>query len=109
MPKEKITFINPKAWPEADADGVVVLREEPVPPQVAIHWDTNLGDVQLSISVGVDDLRKIIADYDAGIRYGGEDGEDRIGILTEGLDRSELQRLIRHSRRARDAVYGSDE
>lgn len=117
MPKE---YIN---WPEPEHIVRAVTQEEldagnegletlPPGPRIGIHWHAN-ETVQLSLDMDWDVLQEIVKtrqddpnafDFDADGTYA-----NRQSFFTEALSRSDLQRLIKHARRARDAAYGADE
>lgn len=110
MPKENINY------PLADAIISVVGSDEPVNdpqpagPQVALHWDGNSGTVQLSMDIDIEVLERILdmkKNNPDTVWDGSELG--RQIIYTEALTRADMQRLIKHGRRARDAAFGADE
>lgn len=106
MPKEYINYPQPVRVENADG---TVGEQLPRGPQVGLHWDGNHGTVQLSIDIDWDLLQRIVdGRRNNPTRYHGED-EDRAVFYTEALDRNDLQRLIKQTRRARDAAFGSDE
>jgi hypothetical protein len=115
MPKEYINYPEPEVWArpisldeyESGEDGV---QSRPAAPQVGIHWDGVHGNVQLSFDMDADVLSKIVSTRNsehpdcAFVEDGG-----RAVFYTASLNRGDLQRLIKHARRARDAAFGADE
>lgn len=115
MPKEYINYPEPERVAYAltqdqiddGVDGVEIL---PAAPQIGLHWHAGEGTPQLSYSMDADVLARIVATH-------GTENEDytfvsepgRATFFTSTLTREDLQRLIKHARRARDAAYGSDE
>jgi hypothetical protein len=94
MPKEVINF----ARDERGSRGKGV--------ESSIHWGgpTGADYVQLGFEFDVEQM----TGYLAGIATGG--APQRRGIFyTDPLERSEVQKLIRVTKRARDAVFGADE
>lgn len=117
MPKEYINYPDPFTYArvitqdelDEGIDGVETL---PAAPQVGIHWDGVRGNVQLSFDMDPDVLSEIVSTRNTehpDIAFGGDEREGRAVFFTSTLSRSDLQRLIRHARRARDAAYGADE
>lgn len=107
MPKEKINYIQPMDMPEPGPDGVIVLERGEVDPQLCIHWGRS-DVVQISLTLTVEDLREILSAWDQGIRFG-DAMDDEIPLYSGSLNRGDLQRLIKFSRKARDVTYGADE
>lgn len=119
MPKEYINWPQPERVAhaltaediEAGKDGLEVL---PPAPRVGLHWDGTHGTVQLSLDVDWDVLQEMVKvrqeNPDKGW-FGEDEGNfpNRTTFYTGALDRADLQRLIKHTRRARDAAFGSDE
>lgn len=106
MPKEYINYPVPVRIESPDTgDGKAGVEVLPPGSQVGIHWDGNHETVQLSLDIDWDLLQRIVESHKApGGQYG-----DRVIFYTESLSRDDLQRLVKHTRRARDAVFGSDE
>lgn len=119
MPKEVVKYWNEYVI----RDSRVIYNPEVVHPgeqvghseEIALHWSKgDAGVVQLSVQLDAEMVRAQLKLYDA-IKAGADVwlGEEvKPGMLmfySEGLRREEMQRLIRHTRRSRDDVYGSDE
>lgn len=115
MPKEYINYPEPEqvaiALTEQEIqDGVEGIIDMPAAPQIALHWQANQDTPQLSFSMDADVLASIVA------TRGNETPDHalvaepgRAVFYTATLGRSDLQRLIKAARRARDAAYGADE
>ena len=110
MPKEQINYPyhltevlevgeNGKRSPE-----VVVHRN----PSLCVHW-TKDQDVQISIEYDIETLRDLVAEYDKGGFLGETEHPDRVKLYTPPFERSNLQKPIRVTKRARDDVFGADE
>lgn len=75
-------------------------------PEFALHWGT--GDsVELSVLLDVEYIRSVLDEADTLRDDWDESGTIR--VFSAQLPRFEVQRSIKALRRARDAVYGSDE
>lgn len=108
MPKEQINFPNPAH--EVEDLGTGERTSAPMEPRLRVHWSSaEQAYVALSIDIDWETLQEYVdkrrENPDA---YWGEH-DDRYELYTDLLDRADLQRLIKHTRRARDAVYGADE
>ena len=118
MPKEYINWPQPeriayaRTQEELDA-GLPAIDTLPPAPRIGLHWQTD-GEVQLSFDVDWDVLQEMVKtrqeNAEAGW-LGADEGNfpNRHVFYTGQLDRPDLNRLIKHVRRARDAAYGSDE
>lgn len=85
-------------------------------PQLELHWsraadtpptplgEDRVGSVQLAIQVSETEFR----DYIRMFEEAPKDDPNRL-FLTRRMSRSEINHLIRHLKRARDAAYGADE
>lgn len=82
-------------------------------PMIGLHWDGKNEVVQLSLDIDWDVLQAMVkmrqerptenfADDNSFLR-------NRVTFYTSALSREDLQRLVRTSRRARNAVFGADE
>lgn len=99
MPKEYINY--PRSFETESGE------EMPAGSQVTLHWDGNYGTIQLSIDIDVETFLGIADSVRDGTFFAEKAG--RVPIFTEALGRSDLQRLIKHARRARDSAFGADE
>lgn len=75
--------------------------------EFALHWSgaEGGGNFQLSAAIPIDVLREQLRIWD-------EDSlssDGKLFFYSEQLTREEANRMIRNTRRARNAVYGSDE
>lgn len=117
MPKETINWPQPTTihTGSIDDEGHAESSSETVPPgpRIQIHWDSQHGTVQLSMDMDWDVLQHYvdIRRSDPAAWRGEDEGAmpNRAIFYTEGLDRGDLQRLVKHTRRARDAAFGADE
>lgn len=103
MPREQINY--PSAYFEMDADTGVSKKVAPADSALHVSWDTT-GTLQ----IGYETDRKTAAEIlDARSPHfdGGE--PSRAVMYTPVLSRSEVNKLIRVLRRARDQAYGKDE
>jgi hypothetical protein len=118
MPKE---YIN---WPEPEPIVYALTQDEidagrpafdllPPAPRVGIHWDGVGETVQLSIDIDWDVLQEMVKARQDNPDFAYDDNgaafPNRYAFYTGALGRGDLQRLIKHTRRARDAAFGSDE
>lgn len=83
------------------------------PPMVGLHWDGKNGTIQISLDVDWDVLQEMVkARQDNPNANFADDNSfllNRVTFYTGALDREDLQRLLRVTRRARNAVFGADE
>jgi hypothetical protein len=114
MPKEVVRYANEFVV----RDGRVVYNPDSKGPdevvkhteEIALHWTKgDAGMVQLSIQLDAEQVRQCLAAYDTGQWLGEELKPGMLMFYSGNLERYELQRLIRHARRARDDVHGVDE
>lgn len=82
-------------------------------PMVGLHWDGKNGTAQLSLDIDWDVLQgmvKLRQDHPQA-DFADDDSFlcNRVTFYTGALSRDDLQRLVRVSRRVRNAVYGADE
>lgn len=114
MPKEVIKYVDAYVVRDErvhyNPDEVKSGEELKYTMGVALHWDKNspYSEVQLSVSISVEQLRALVDAYDKG-EWLGEADPGTLRIFTEPLKRQELQRMIKHARAARDDVHGADE
>lgn len=82
-------------------------------PMLGLHWDGKNGTVQLSMDIDWDVLQELVkARQEDPTAVFSDDNSflrNRVTFYTGSLDRNDLQNLVRTARRARNAVYGSDE
>lgn len=82
-------------------------------PMVGLHWDGKNGTVQLSLDIDWDVLQEMVKTrQDRPTENFADDNSflrNRVTFYTGALDREDLQRLVRTTRRARNAVFGADE
>lgn len=80
---------------------------------VGLHWDGKNGTVQLSLDIDWDVLQEMVKTrQDRPTENFADDNSflrNRVTFYTGALDREDLQRLVRTTRRARNAVFGADE
>jgi hypothetical protein len=99
MPREQIIF--PRLSHDAP-EGSRSVPRFPI-PHVCWHGAPDSGGwVQLMFEVDRPFLERLLADH-------GDKDQDVIEIHSEVLDRNATNRLIKHTRRARNAAYGADE
>lgn len=82
-------------------------REHPhsLAAEFTLHWNGGPGEIaQLGVEFDVQVMRDHLAEI---AKHSPTD--KRTSIYSIGLDRAELQRMIRAAKRARDAVFGADE
>lgn len=108
MPKEIINWPLPTAIVQVVGEDAPEPDPLPAGPQVALHWDGNSGNVQLSLDIDLDVLSRIIeVKRENPNAWDGSEAGRQV-FYTETLSRADLQRLIKASRRARDSVFGAD-
>lgn len=113
MPKEQINWPQPAEVNTAGSGEPDAIEILPPGPRLQLHWDARHGTVQVSMDIDWDVLQRYV-DYRRSNPdgYTGEDEglmPNRATFYTEGLDRADLQRLVKQTRRARDAAFGADE
>lgn len=115
MPKQYINFPEPERVVHAMTEEEYVAGEGgievlPALPQIGLHWDGVNEVVQLSFDMDADVLSRI-ADTRNALHpdHSFVEKQGRAVFYSGALSRDDMQRLIRHARRARDAVFGSDE
>lgn len=79
---------------------------EPYEAQLSIHWSGSTGGqvAQVGLAIPTKELRQYLEGMTAG-----ESPDHHVFWYTPRLTRDELNKLIRIARRARNAVYGTDE
>lgn len=115
MPKEYINHPEPELvgrppTPEELDAGKSWWTAQPAGPRIGIHWDAS--GVRLSYDADRDIVKALLHFPPKEITAAQErDGAlpNRQVFITGALTRADLQRLIKHARRARDAAFGSDE
>lgn len=82
-------------------------------PMVGLHWDGKNEVVQLSLDIDWNVLQEMVKQRqelpDANFADDNSFLRNRVTFYTGALSRDDLQRLVRVSRRARNAVFGADE
>lgn len=119
MPKEVIKYTNEYVIRDnrivynPDAVGSEAIRPDEEmhhTEELALHWSKGPGGViQLSIQLDANMVREQLRLYDQQEWLGEEIKPGMLMFYSGDLRRSELQLLVKHTRRARDDVYGADE
>ena len=120
MPKEVIRYSNEYVIqngrvvynPDGVGDSPVedgVEQEFNRTEEIALHWTKgDAGIVQMSIQLDAEMVRRQLELYDKD-EWIGEKIPGMLIFYSGDLKRYELQKMIRHARRARDDVHGADE
>ena len=110
MPKEVIAYCRCEEGNEWNEAGEVVGKVMTTTPRLTLHWSTLSStelDLEGSVSLSIACYPTVTAEaYAAAVCWPPEPSGE---YYTAGLDRDELNKLIRLLRRARDAAYGRDE
>lgn len=115
----KVGPVTRRFWKEELEDPEALDRESnnyravsPL-PMVGLHWDGKNGTVQVSLDVDWDVLQAMVKarqeNPDANFADDNSFLLNRVTFYTGALERDDLQRLLRITRRARNAVFGVDE
>lgn len=95
MPKEQINYDR-----TPDIDGVSSLA-----PEFSLHWNSGPGEV---VQLGVEFDVKVMREHlDLLAKHSPTD--KRTAVYSAGLERDDIQKMIRAGKRARNAVFGADE
>lgn len=118
MPREQITHNQIMTEERSERDGIhsAIVNVEVPRRNVHVGWDKS-GWVQLGIDVSVAELRDMLAaateqaeSAKRATSWGEYDTEQHpFRVVSDVLDRREVNDTIRVMRRARDAAYGRDE
>lgn len=82
-------------------------RNEPetLAPEFSLHWSGGpAGVVQLGVEFDIKVMQDLLS-----MLAKNSPTDKRTSIYSIGLERDEVQRMIRAGKRARDAVFGADE
>lgn len=107
MPREQINFPPPVEthYGSIDENGVTEQHSEiRTDPAVHVNWhnvgNDHDGHVQVALECDREYLKELVEKLQ---------DEDRICVSSSTLSRSDVNKLVRVSRRARDQAYGRDE
>lgn len=117
MPKEIIKYTNDyiirngQIFQAGLPEGMVTSDDKTRhTTELALHWSKGeSGMVQLSVQLDAEMVRAQLAVYDKQEWLGEEIKPGMLMFYTEPMERGELQRMVRHGRRSRDDVFGTDE
>lgn len=100
MPREQINYppvLAPTNEYPARPDGAGPTW---IDPSVRVEWNAQAGYVQIAMEIERHQIVGLLRDNTT---------DQLLSMYTPGLDRSEINKMIRVLRRARDAAYGKDE
>lgn len=115
MPKEVIRYANEFVIRDGDVvyNPLEARESEQIrhTEELALHWTKGEGGlVQVSIQLDAEMVREQLRLVDENYVWVGEEVKPGMLMFYSGpIKRYEMQRLIRHARRARNDVYGADE
>lgn len=113
MPREQLNWPEPssmRAVRDVKTGEEVVDDVTPMSSVFNLHWTSGagMGIPQLSVNVDWTQLEKMVDWHrEHPEEWWGE--SDRAEFWSEALTRADLNALIKHARRCRDAVFGADE
>lgn len=103
MPKEKLNSARSERHHDSvitpGEDGASVSSWDEMLPVVSLHWSKN--HAQLGIVLDISTVRRLLSSL--------EDGASTVEVFAPPLERWEMNNSIKTLRRARAAVYGTDE